>query len=173
MSGVDPLALVCILACLGFLMLAAEVFVPGMVIGTLGLLSLAASVVVGYAGFGPMAGTLLLAGVSVVTLVGFVAWMKMFPSTPIGRRIMLSRQLERGESTAASAAESIVGMEGEATSPLRPSGMARIGGHRVDVVAESRFVEPGERVVVVAQRDLRIIVRPLEDPPASVDASRW
>lgn len=161
MNGIDPLALLCILAGLGFLMLAAEVFVPGMVIGTLGLISLAASVVVGYASFGPMAGTLLLAGVCVVTMVGFVLWMKLFPSTPIGRRIMLSRQLERGESTAASAAASIVGQEGEAITPLRPSGMARIGDRRVDVVTESRFVQPGERVVVVAQRDLRVVVRPL------------
>jgi membrane-bound ClpP family serine protease len=51
--------------------------------------------------------------------------------------------------------------------------MARLGDRRVDVVTESRFVEPGEKVVVVAQRDLRVVVRPLESPPESPGKSRW
>lgn len=155
----SPGALVLLLAVLGFLMLAAEVFVPGMVLGIFGLLALAAAVVLAYAEFGVLGGSVVFAIIASLTMTGFLAWLFAFPRTPIGRRIMLQRGLDAGQGDKSQPESSLLGATGEALTPLRPSGIARIQGRKVDVVAESGFIPAGSPVVVVAQEGLRIVVR--------------
>ncbi len=58
-------------------------------------------------------------------------------------------------------AAALVGREGVAVTPLRPSGVALIDARRWDVIAEGRFVEAGARVRVLAARGNRIIVQAL------------
>jgi len=82
-----------VLAVVGFLMLAAEVFVPGMVLGVLGSLCLAACVALCYAAYGPMLGTLSFAALAVILIVGFFLWLTLFPSTPLGKKLMLKKSL--------------------------------------------------------------------------------
>ncbi|MCX7869902.1 MAG: NfeD family protein [Terrimicrobiaceae bacterium] len=151
--------IILVLTVLGFLMLAAEVFVPGMVLGIFGLLTLAAAVVLAYAEFGVAGGSLVFAGIAVATMAGFIAWMFAFPRPPIGRRIMLERRLEGGQGEKSREEESLLGARGEALTPLRPVGTARIHGKKVDVVAESGLIPAGAEVVVVGQEGLRIVVR--------------
>jgi membrane-bound serine protease (ClpP class) len=72
-------------------------------------------------------------------------------------------------------AASLVGARGTAASDLRPGGVARIGGARVDVVTEGDYVPAGEQIVVVRDEGYRRVVRRLdagdgEDPETS---SRW
>jgi len=137
-------------------MIAAEVFVPGLVLGILGGVCLITSVVLCYMAFGPLAGTAAFAGLGVLTMAGFLIWLRIFPYTPIGRKIMLKKSLEpdNGSSSA-----SLLGEVGVALTPLRPSGTAQILGRRVDVVVESGFVEAGETVSVIFQEGLRVVVR--------------
>jgi membrane-bound serine protease (ClpP class) len=54
-----------------------------------------------------------------------------------------------------------VGAEGQAVSPLRPSGKMQIGDTMVDVVTEGEFVEAGSRVQVIAKQGTRVVVRPV------------
>lgn len=145
-----------VLVVVGFLMIAAEVFVPGLVLGILGALCLVSSVVLCYMAFGPLAGTAAFAALGVLSIVGFLIWMRIFPHTPIGRRMILSDTLAPDNATSA---PMLVGEVGIALTPLRPSGTARIGTERVDVVAESGFIEIGEPVAVVFQEGLRVVVR--------------
>lgn len=147
-----------VLAIVGFLLIATEVFVPGMVLGTLGGLCLIGAVVVSYAGYGMLTGTLVLAGVFTATLAGFIVWMFTFPHTPIGRKIMLQKQLARGGGISG-APDSLIGQEGTALTPLRPAGKAAIGERKVDVVAESDFIAEGTPVLVVGGDGMRVIVR--------------
>jgi membrane-bound serine protease (ClpP class) len=70
--------------------------------------------------------------------------------------MLLTRQDTGG---AASENQSLVGQSGEAITPLRPSGTARIGGKRVDVTAVGDFLEQGVNVVVVAADGMRVAVR--------------
>lgn len=146
-----------VLALVGFLLIAAEVFVPGAVLGALGGLCLLAVVILSYAHYGFTHGTLVFAGIGTLSLAGFVVWMFAFPYTPIGRRLMLQKQLDAGGSQPGSAAP--YGGEGEAITPLRPAGKALIGGRRLDVVAESEFIEQGEPVEIVSQDGMRVVVR--------------
>ena len=52
-----------------------------------------------------------------------------------------------------------VGDQGVAETPLRPSGMARFAGARVDVVSEGDYVAAGEPVEVTLVEGGRVVVR--------------
>ena len=75
-----PFEAIVVLIIVGFLMLAAEVFVPGMVLGLLGGLCLAGAVAVAFIYYGPLTGSVVFATVCVLTLSGFIAWLAMFPA---------------------------------------------------------------------------------------------
>lgn len=145
-----------VLVIVGFLMIAAEVFVPGMVLGVLGGLSLAACVALCYAAYGPLRGTMAFAALAVVLIAGFFLWLNYFPGSRFGKKFLLKKSLPPENS---SAAPWILGATGEALTPLRPAGTALIAGRRVDVVAESGLIEPGQKIEVVLQEGLRIVVR--------------
>ena len=143
-----PFEAIVVLIIVGFLMLAAEVFVPGMVLGLLGGLCLSGAVIVAFLYYDAVTGAIVFVGVCVLSVAGFFAWMAAFPHTAIGRRIMLQKSHASG-----------VGAQGRSLTPLRPAGSAFIGGRKVDVVAESDFIAPDEAVVVVREEGLRIVVR--------------
>lgn len=147
-----------ILTLVGFLLLASEVFVPGMVLGLLGGVCLLAAAGVSYVAFGLLTGTLTLVGVAVATGAGFVGWMFAFPHTPMGRRFLLKTHLD---ADGKDAGERLLGQEGVAFTVLRPAGTALIGGRKVDVVSENDFIEPGSPIRVVREEGLRILVRKL------------
>jgi len=146
-----------VLAVVGFLLLAAEVFVPGMVLGALGGLCLLTCVALCYAAFGSLVGTIAFAALCILTGGGLVAWLYLFPRTPMGRRVTLSRSLVPNSSSPAE--QVAIGSGGQAVTALRPAGTAVIDGRRVDVVAETGFIEPGEPVTVVLVDGLRVVVR--------------
>lgn len=153
------------LALVGFLLMAAEVFVPGLVLGSLGALGLLGAVIVGYANYSVLTGTLIFAGLAVVTLGGFLIWMFSFPQTGIGQRIMLQTSLVQGDARSAPVSD-LLGQEGVALTLLRPAGTARIDGRKVDVVAESNLIQAQEAVVVIRVEGMRVVVRKKTEPEA-------
>ena len=153
-----PFEAIVVLIIVGFLMLAAEVFVPGMVLGLLGGLCLSGAVIVAFLYYDAVTGSIVFVGVCVLSVAGFFAWMAAFPHTAIGRRIMLQKSHASGVGERASASD-LLGAQGRSLTPLRPAGSAFIGGRKVDVVAESDFIAPDEAVVVVREEGLRIVVR--------------
>ncbi len=148
---------VIILALVGFLLVVAEMFLPGLVLGILGFLLITSSVILGYARFGPLTGSIVFGAVTLLSIVGFFVWMNVFPHTAVGRRLTLSTAQPVGNVLPAS--DNLVGHGGTALTPLRPSGKALIDGRRIDVLAESEFVDAGDEVVVIAARDTRVHVR--------------
>ncbi len=148
---------VIILALVGFLLVVAEMFLPGIILGVLGAILLIASVAIGYTKFGPLTGTVIFCIVAFITIAGFLVWMNVFPSTAMGRSITLGQSLEKGDDLPKP--EAAVGAEGVALTPLRPAGKALVDGVRLDVFAESVFIEPGDAVSVVATDGRRVVVR--------------
>jgi len=153
------LELIIVLTLVGFLMLAAEVFVPGMVMGLLGSLALLGAIGAGYFHYGPVTGSFMLVVIGGLTMTGFIIWMKAFPHTGIGRRLMLQKSLVPGEGEKEQPVAKLLGKAGQAITPLRPSGTALIDGRRVDVVAESELIEAGANIVVIYEEGMRIVVR--------------
>ena len=148
-------ALIGVLFVAGFLLIVAEVFLPGLIVGTAGFLCLAASVAVVFVHYGAVPGTVAALVVGTLAAAGLILWLNIFPRTFIGRRIVLSRQ----PPSELPVGSFLIGETGLALTPLRPSGTARIRGKRVDVTAVGEFLEKGTGLVVVAADGMRVVVR--------------
>lgn len=153
----DSNSLIIVLFVVGFLLIAAEVFVPGMILGIVGFLCLAGSVALVYATHGASAGLVAAFVVGGLTLCGFLLWLFLFPRTFLGRRLML--RVTQPPDPSVETNQSLLGATGVALTPLRPAGTARIGGRRVDVTAMSEFLDEGAEIVVVAADGMRVVVR--------------
>ena len=140
----------------GVALLLAEVFLPGMIAGVLGVVCLLGAAVVGFAEFGPRVGSLILMAELIAGTALTILWMRYFPKTPLGRKYILD------PSTAAHAPtepEKWLGHEGTALTDLRPAGSARLDGEKVDVTTSGEHLESGTRVKVVRVDGPSIFVR--------------
>jgi len=140
----------------GIALLLAEVFLPGMVAGVLGVVCLLGAAVVGFAEFGPKVGSLILIAELLAGTVLTILWMRYFPKTPLGKKYILDA------STAAHAPtepEKWLGHEGVALTDLRPAGSARLDGAKVDVITSGEHLESGTAIKVIRVDGPSIFVR--------------
>lgn len=148
-----------LLLVVGLVLVIVEVFLPSGLFGVAGALCLITAIAMTYSDYGVAAGTWLLGGVILATLVGLVLWVKFFPRTATGRRMMLTQT--SGNVAPEHDFEALLHKRGVARSHLRPSGIAEIEGHRVDVVSEGGMIPPDSNVQVVAVDGTKIVVRKL------------
>lgn len=139
------------------MLIVAEMFLPGMVLGILGAIMLSASVVVGFSVYGATGGTVVLCVVMTGSIIAFFLWMNFFQRTAVGRNLTLGVSLGSGDDLPEVA--SLLGKDGRALTDLRPAGKIEIDGRRLDVVAESAYVESGSEVTVVQAGGSRVVVR--------------
>jgi len=144
------MTLIIALIAAGFILLFAEIFLPGLIAGIIGVLCLLASVVVTAIFYGPM--PLCLIG-----LIGFLFWMRFFPGSPFGRR--LSLQGISGEAPKIEPHKDLTGQIGNTVTALRPSGTALFHNKRHDVISECSHIDANQTVKVVKVEGSRILVR--------------
>jgi membrane-bound serine protease (ClpP class) len=152
---------------LGMIALAVEVFIiPGFgVAGIMGLLAIVASMVLammgGYPTPGDVAQALAVLGASLfITAAVIYAWLRHLPNSGRFSGLLLKGAGHRDDGfTTAPSRPELVGRDGTALTDLRPSGTARIGEERIDVVTEGEYVPQGSRVQVVRSDGYRHVVR--------------
>lgn len=153
------MTLLAILILAGLLLIGMELFVPGGILGALGLLALAAAVLIGFITQGTVVGAYMTIGVVLLAGLSMFLWARYFPKTRLGRGMTLSEDGKTFKSARGDLAD-LLGQEGITQSDLRPSGIARIGPKRVDVVAEGTLIPAGTAVTVIRVAGNRVIVRP-------------
>jgi len=153
---------VVVAAVLGLLCIFAEIFLPGGVLGGLGVLLLAASLYLAYKewGFGAPFMLLMLGFVAGGVILGVMAF-KIMPRTGIGKRIFLA-DTQKGYDVSVANDREMIGKEGVAVSFLRPAGIAEVDGKRVNVVTEGGFIEKDARIKVCELKDNHLVVRRVE-----------
>ena len=159
-----------ILLGLGLLALGVEVFVlPGFgAAGVLGLVSIAAAVMLAMIGPSPSAAdvtqALVVLGASLaITAAVAYAWIRHLPNSGRFAGLFLRGGALQSEGYIAAAPRvDLVGQDGVAVTDLRPAGTAQIGHERVDVVTEGEYVPQGRAVRVVRSEGYRHVVRGLQ-----------
>ena len=161
----DPLYWSILLILAGLCVVVVEMFVPSA--GILAIVSgslLLAGVIVAF--FHSMtAGTVVLL-VLLLTLPLMLAIMvKVWPHTPIGRRIMQSR-MDRDEvmptSEAFTESKTLLGAVGVAKTKMLPSGIVIINDRKYDALSEGFAIEAGQTIKVTAVKGNRILVQPYD-----------
>lgn len=158
-----------VLVGLGVILLAVEVFIlPGFgIAGLLGLTAVSASIVLSLVGSMPTTGDVtkaLAVLVSAMVLVGLALWaiVQQLPQDRRSRHLLLATAMDRASGYEASRRRTdLEGVEGVALTDLRPSGVARIGEEKLDVVSDGTYVSAGTAVRVVRSEGYRHVVRPV------------
>jgi membrane-bound serine protease (ClpP class) len=159
------LGLVLIVA--GFLLMAAELFVPcGGTLFVLSVAAIAIGVVLTFS-YDTTVGLFTLIGVFIALPVVASTLLHFWPKTRVGKRMFLTGTAE--EDTVASISinkelEALKGKTGRTLSALRPAGVADFEGRRVDVLTEGMMVGQGQWVRCIDVRAGKVIVRPVERP---------
>jgi membrane-bound ClpP family serine protease len=155
------------LIAVGFLLLAAELFIPTS--GTLFVFALAAiagGVVMAFM-YDTSTGLVTLIVVVIAMPVAGSVLLHYWPKTPMGKRLFLSTPLDDEKAALMPVhleLESLRGRFGKAVGSLRPSGIADFDGWRVDVITEGLMVDSGQWVRCMDVKAGRVIVRPVEKP---------
>ena len=163
----DGLLSIIALLALGYLLMIMELFVPGGVLGILGLAAVTYGCFLAF-GLGPYWGGAAVASSLLVSAAAVVLAMR----SRAARRLVLDNRPSREWKAPAADLVSLVGAEGVTSSPLRPAGIAELGERRLDVVTDSEFLEAGVRVRVREVEGSRIVVEPLTGSDEAPDERR-
>lgn len=160
---------VLILLAIGIVLLLSEVLVlPGFgIAGILGTVAIVMSMFLSMLGSLPTTADLLIA----MYVLGFafivvfaVGWqlLRWLPQDRRAQSILHRTSMTRdlGYSSAVRR-DDLVGLEGVAVTDLRPSGTARVGEERVDVVSSGPWVQAGTPIRVVRAEGYRHVVEPV------------
>jgi membrane-bound serine protease (ClpP class) len=160
----------------GLIALAVEAFIiPGFgIAGIVGVLAVTASVLLALVGSHPTSGdvaqALAVLGASLfITAAVVYAWLRHLPNSGRFSGLLLKGVGHRDAGfITAPARPELVGKDGTAITDLRPSGTARIGEERIDVVTEGEYVAQGSRVQVVRSDGYRHVVRRVDSRQSPV-----
>lgn len=152
---------VVVLLLTGVVLLFAEMFVPGGILGAIGVALMGIAVYFCFHEYGTHIGFGVLLLSVVLTISMIVCMFTIIPKTTMGRAFILSDEAskERGYHSDSYIDDGLVGKEGVCESELRPSGIALVDGVRIDVVTDNEFVEPGSRIQVLRVDGNRVVVK--------------
>ncbi len=161
------LGLAYVLIAAGFLLLVAELFIPsGGILSVLSVGSIAVGVVLVFTD-NPQRGWWTLLGVFLALPIFGAVLFKIWPKTPMGKKLFLNAQVddrERAMMPEHEELESLRGKIGQTISLLRPAGMVDFDGRRVDSITEGMMIQVGQWVRCVDVQAGKVVVRPVEKP---------
>ncbi len=144
----------------GLVLVGAEVYVPGLVVGTVGVIMLLSALGVAYPHLGGEGTVILFVVECVLALTVVIISLRYFPNTRFGRKMVLSDS-QTGTVSFRLQDANLIGKEGEAHTMLRPIGVATIDGVRLDVVSETGMIPRGAKIKVTGIVENRVMVRPV------------
>ncbi len=147
----------------GMGLILAEFFLPGGILGIIGVLLVITSTALGihsYPGYTLWILLGELTGAGLCVMLGL--WVLTRTSALSLLTLKTTQQAGDGYVSAVSD-PSLVGKTGLVITALRPAGTIRVGDERLDAVAESVFVDEGRHVRVTEVHGSRIVVEPLDE----------
>lgn len=144
---------------LGVVLLVLEIFVPGGILGGIGIVALITGVALTADSL--VEGLLYILGMLVLLMVLVILSFRFPASRRLWERFSLKTRQTNQEGYVAPKPnyDRFIGRHGVALTHLRPAGTADFDEERVDVVTEGGYIKGGARIKVIAVEGGRIIVR--------------
>ena len=150
---------VVIMFAIGFILLIAEFFVPGGIVGIIGLALIIISLLFAGESVTHMALSMIIA--ILIAVVGMVIIMKIF-----GKKLQVFNKLVLKDATTSEEGYvsnenrvELLDKQGITLTALRPAGVVEVDGERLDVVSEGSFIDASKTVRIVKVEGSRIVVR--------------
>ncbi|MGN7476627.1 NfeD family protein [Solibacillus silvestris] len=144
---------------IGLILVIAELFVPGGIVGIVGGALIIGSLLFAGESFVHMAYSILIA--MLIAGIGMVILMKFF-----GKKLHMFNRLVLKDATTTEEGYvsntnriELIGKTGQSITPLRPSGTVIVAQERLDVVTEGNYVDARKTVEIVKVEGSRIVVR--------------
>lgn len=153
--------LIITLILIGTAAILLELFLPGGIVGAVGGLCLLGAAIATFNQYGFNAGLLVTLGILLSTCIALFFWMKNFERLPGMKRFILTESV--GKSPETDEQQSLLNKTGKTLTDLGPSGKALIEGKKLDVIAQSGYIDEGTPVMVVEADGSKTIVRPVGD----------
>lgn len=147
---------------IGVICVVLEIFVPGGILGVIGVGAIIGSLFLSTDDMGHMT-----MSIAIALMVSIIASVLLFRFMGLERgffkNIILSdsTSTEKGYISSKSRLE-LIGLEGTSLTPLRPSGTGIFDGERIDVVSEGGYISNGTQVKIVKVEGTRVVVRELD-----------
>jgi len=150
-----------VLLILGIILIIAEFFIPGGIVGILGIGAIIGALFMSGYDIGHMSMSIGIAFL-VTLIVAIILFRRIGLDKGVFRHIILndSTTTELGYVSSVNRLE-LIGLEGIALTPLRPSGIGLFDGERVDVVSDGGFIDKDQPIKVVKVEGARIVVKVL------------
>ncbi|KEP27048.1 NfeD family protein [Bacillus zhangzhouensis] len=143
----------------GIALIILELFLPGGIVGVIGLICVVVSLFLAAGSFTEMAISILIA--TAVSIIAVILLTKV-----LGKRMKFFKKFILTDSTNKESGyvsnetrEDLVGQIAVTATALRPSGTIVLGDERIDVVSEGAFIDKDEQVKIVKAEGSRIVVR--------------
>lgn len=148
---------------LGLILCIIEIFQPGFgIFGALGTILILAGIIIRMIQGGSLLMLFIMVFLIIVILLGcFLIMVRSMKYGWLSRTSLVLQGTAVNEefSDGTKNHNDLIGKEGIANTPLRPSGKAEIDGVLYDVVAQSSFIDKGKKVVVLEIEGVRIVVK--------------
>src|SRR5699024_327094 len=147
---------------LGLALIIAEFFVSTGFLGLIGVGAVIGSLFMSGYDMNHMALSIAIAFIVAIVLAVFL-YKRIGFNKGIFRHIILRDELqtELGYVSSANRLE-LIGLEGEALTTLRPSGIARFNEEQLDVVSEGNYIDKGKNIKIVKVEGVRVVVREIK-----------
>ena len=162
----DPLYLALLLYIAAFALAIVDLFVPsGGMLLVLATLAALAAVLFGFRSGNTVGMGMLTLVIGTIPVFVFLA-IKIWPHTPLGKRIILNLPSSKTTSAGGEAEplQELVGCVLLAETAFLPTGQLRVGHRRFNAMAESGFIEAGSHVRVLSVHERNLIVRATDEP---------
>lgn len=148
-----------ILLVVGIILIVLEFFLPGGIAGLLGIGAVLGSLFMSGYDLGHMALSISISFIIAVIAAIFL-YRRIGADKGLFRHIILKDQTttELGYVSSVNRLE-LIGMEGVALTPLRPSGTGSFGDEYIDIVSEGSFIDKGKKIKITKVEGMRIVVR--------------
>lgn len=161
MGFMDPFYIALLLYCAAIVLAFVDLFIPsGGMLLILAALAAFASVLFGFRSSTGLGTWMLILVLSSIPAFAFAA-IKIWPHTPIGKRVILPPPSPNAAQPSQSndERENLVGTVVVAESPLMPTGQIRVRHRRFNAQAEDGIIEEGQTIEVIAIKERNLIVR--------------
>lgn len=153
------MTLIILLFTIGLILLAAEVLVPGGILGIAGGVALFAGCVVSFIRLGASGGLIAVVIAMLAAFVVFYIQFRVLPKTRIGKRFFLKREITATSTALQDSARDLIGKAALSATVLSPSGYVTIDGKRYEAVSQSGQISPGTELEVIDVNHFQLTVR--------------
>ncbi len=142
----------------GIVLVSLEVFLPGGILGILGILVIGLGLWMVYGEYGGGVTLWALMGSILTLLIILAIELAILRRTRAGKSFFL-QSVQAGRTTTRETAEDLVGEEGVTLTVLAPTGSVRVKNTIYEAISQDGYIARDEPVSVVSQANFRLVVK--------------